>query len=115
MSPFVDVSDPLNITRGNPDLKPSNSHSIYFGANNYDFKTQSGIYSYLNATITNDAVAPNTIVDDNFVRTTTYTNVDGNYQLSGSVGYSKNIKIDTLRSLKYGVQLYATTNRNIKF
>ncbi|WP_417861536.1 outer membrane beta-barrel protein [Winogradskyella sediminis] len=115
LSPFVDVSNPLDITRGNPDLKPSNSHNLYFGANNYDFKTQSGIYSYIRAAMTNDRVAPNTIVDENLVRNTTYANVNGNYELSGSLGYSKNIKIDTLRSFKYGVQMYATLNRNINF
>ncbi len=115
LSPFVDVSDPLDIIRGNPDLKPSNTNSFYFGANNYDYKTQSGIYSYFNMGFTNDQVVTRTIIDENLVRNTTYANVNGNYRFSGSLGYSKNIKIDTLRSFKYGVQMYATLNRNINF
>lgn len=115
LSPFVDVSDPLDITRGNPDLKPTNSHNIYFGANNYDYQTQSGIYSYFNLEIPNNRVAPNTIVDENLVRTTTYANVNGNYRISGSVGYGKTVKIDTLRSFKYNLEMYATSNRNINF
>jgi len=115
LSPFVDVSDPLDITQGNPDLKPSNSHNIYFGGNNYDYKTQSGIYTYIRASIINDRVAQNTIVNENLVRNTTYANVDGNYDLSLSLGYSKNIKIDSLRSFKYGGQIYTTLNRNINF
>ena len=115
LSPYVDISDPLNITTGNPDLKPSNAHTLYFGGNNFDFQTQSGFYSYLNAEITNDRVVPQTIVDENFVRNTTYTNVDGNYSLSGNIGYNKSTKIDSLRTLKYGANIYVRGTKSVNF
>lgn len=115
LSPYVDISDPLNITSGNPDLKPSNNHSLYVGINNYDFKTQSGLYLYGNADITNNLVVPKTIVDENFVRTTTYTNVNGNYNLSASIGYQKNAKIDSVKSIKYGAGFYITGNKSVNF
>lgn len=115
LSPYVDISDPLNITTGNPDLKPSNSHTLYFGGNNFDYQTQSGFYSYINAEITNDRVVPQTIVDENFVRNTTYTNIDGNYSLSGNLGYNKSVKIDSLRTFKYGANIYAIGTKSVNF
>ena len=115
LSPYVDISDPLNITTGNPDLKPSNEHRLYFGANNYDYQSQTGFYSYINANLTNDRVVPQTIVDENFVRNTTYTNVDGNYSLSGNIGFNKSTKMDSIRTFKYGAYFYVNGNKAVNF
>lgn len=115
LSPYVDISDPLNSTTGNPDLKPSNEHKVYLGANNYDYQTQTGFYLYINADLTNDRVVPRTIVDENFVRNTTYTNVDGNYGLSGNIGFNKSMKIDSLRTFKYGAYFYINGNKSVNF
>ncbi len=115
LNPFVDVSDPLNIIQGNPNLGPSNNHSLYAGFNNYDFQKGGSYYANLNGNITNDAVTSRTIVDENLVRNTTYVNVDGNYSLNASTGYDKSVKLDSLRTFKYGAGLYGNFNRNINF
>jgi len=115
LSPYVDISDPLNITQGNPDLKPSNEHRLYFGANNYDYQTQTGFYSYLNANITQDRVVSKSFVDENFVRNTTYTNVDGNYNLSGNIGFNKSIKLDSVQTFKYGAYFHINGNKSVNF
>jgi hypothetical protein len=115
LNPFVDVSDPLNITQGNPDLEPSNDHYFYTGFNNYDFQKGGGYYFNMNGNVTSNAVVNKTTVDENLVRNTTYENVDGNYNFSGGGGYNKNTKIDSLRSIKYGGGFYANFNRNVNF
>ncbi|MCG2419731.1 outer membrane beta-barrel protein [Aequorivita sp. F47161] len=115
LSPFIDISDPLNITQGNPNLKPSNSHRLYLGGNNYDFKNQTGFYSYLNFEITDNSVVPKTTIDENLVKTTTYANVNGTYNFSGNIGFNKSFKIDSLRTLKYGAFIYTTGNKNVNF
>lgn len=115
LSPYVDISNPLNITQGNPNLKPSNEHSVYVGINNYDYKTQSGFYSYINADISSARVVPKTVIDENFVRNTTYINVDGNYNLSASVGYNKNVKLDSIRTVKYGANFYVVSDKSVNF
>jgi len=115
LNPFVDVSDPLNIIQGNPDLAPSNSHSFYGGFNNYDFQKGGGYYLNFNGNITNDAIVTKTIVDENLVRSTTYENVDGNYQIYGGGGYNKSSKIDSIRTIKYGAGINVNANRNINF
>ncbi len=115
LNPFVDVSDPLNIRAGNPDLSPSNVYRFYAGFNNYDYQKGGGYYLNFNGNITNDAVISRTTVDDNLVRTSTYENVDGNYNINGWAGYNKKIKLDSLRTLSYNISLNARLNRNINF
>ncbi len=115
LQPFQDVSDPLNTITGNPNLSPTNEHSFYFGYNSFDFQKGTGFYMYANGDFVNDQVVSKTTIDDNFVRNTTYENVDGNYRLYGSVTYSKSVKIDSLRTFKFNVGAYGNLNRAINF
>ncbi len=115
LSPYVDVSDPLNTVQGNPDLKPSNEHNIYLGVNNYDWQTRTGFNSYLNANFANDRVVNRSTISDANVRSTTYANVDGYYSIYGRASYSKNIEIDTLRTLKYDVSMGVSSSSNVNF
>ncbi len=115
LNPFVDVSDPLNIRLGNPDLAPSNSHSFFGGFNNYDFQKGGGYYANFNGDIENDAIVTRTTVDENLVRSTTYENVDGNYQVGINGGYNKSSKLDSIRTIKYGAGVNINANRNINF
>ena len=115
LNPFVDVSDPLNITQGNPNLSPSNEYSYYAGFNNYDFQKGGGTYLNMNGSVTSDAIVSRSIIDENLVRNTTYVNVDGNYRFSGGGGYNKNTKLDSIRTIKYGAGAYANFNRNVNF
>ena len=115
LSPYVDVSDPLNTIQGNPNLNPTNRHSLYMGLNNFDWATNTGYYSYLGMSFTNDRVVNQTTVDDNFVRSTTFTNVDGIYDIYGSLSYSKNFELDSLRSVKADIGIDANLNRYVNF
>lgn len=115
LQPFEDVSDPLNTITGNPDLEPSNDHSIYFGFNNYDFQKGTGFYSYFNMSLVENQVVSKTTVDEDLIRNTTYTNVDGNYRMNLSMSYSKKVKIDTLRNIKFNAGIWGNVSKNINF
>lgn len=115
LQPFQDVSNPLNIVTGNPDLEPSNNHDVYVGFNSFDFQKGSGIYGYLNANITENQVVSKTTIDENNVRNTTYTNVNGSYNMFSSVSYNKTVKLDSLRKLRYRIGVYANKSRFISF
>ena len=115
LSPYIDVSNPLNTIQGNPDLKPSNSHDFYLGFNNFDWQTRTGFNSFVNATFTNDYVVSRSNITDANVRTTTYDNVDGVYQFYGRLNYSKDIDVDTLRTIKYEVSFGMQGNKSVNF
>ncbi len=115
LSPYVNVTNPLNIRTGNPDLKPTNRHSIYLGGNNYDFQTKSGFYAYMNASLSNDDVVSQTTTDENFVRTTTYTNVDGAYNYNGNLGWNKSKQLDSIRTVTLNLGFNFYGNKSVNF
>lgn len=115
LQPFLNVSDPLNIITGNPDLKPSKEHRVYLGFNSFDFQKGTGFYLYANGGLTNDQVVSKTTVDENFVRTTTYDNVDGGYWGYIGANFNKDFKIDTLQTLKVRVGINSNVNKAINF
>lgn len=113
--PNTDVSDPLNITTGNPDLKPINTHSIYLNYNDYDFQKGVGYYAYVNADIHENAVVSQTVVDENNIRQTTYTNVKGRHSISGSISASKKFKLDSLITLSTRFGIWNRYNQDVNF
>ncbi len=115
LQPFQNVSDPLNTVTGNPNLKPSKRHSGYLGFNKYDFQKGTGFYVYANGTLTNDQVVSKTTVDENFVRNTTYENVNGGYWSYIGGSYSKDFKVDTLQTVKVRLGMNASFNKSINF
>lgn len=115
LQPFQNVSDPLNTVTGNPNLRPTQEHSAYLGFNKYDFQKGTGFYLYGNGTLFNDQVVSKTTVDENFVRNTTYENVDGGYYSYIGGSYSKDFKVDTLRTVKVRVGMNASFNKSINF
>ena len=115
LQPFEDVSDPLNTITGNPNLKPSTRHGLNFGYNNFDFQKRTGFYVYANANLTEDRVVARTTVDENLVRNTTYTNVDGNYSAFMGSSLSKEFKLDSLQNIKVSLGLSANLNQQVNF
>ncbi len=115
LQPFENVTDPLNTVVGNPNLEPSNNHRVSMGFNAFDWQKRTGFYSYLSATFTENQVVSKTTIDENFVRETTYANVDGNYSVNGNLSYSKDVKVDSLRTVKFEVGAFGNLNKNINF
>ncbi|WP_282135988.1 outer membrane beta-barrel protein [Seonamhaeicola maritimus] len=112
---FQNVSNPLNTVIGNPNLEPTNDHGTRFGYNAFDPQkgTEFNVNAYGN--IINNEIVSNTVVDENFVRETTFANVNGNYNLGSSINVGKRVKLDTVRTLKYGVGINVNKSRRINF
>ena len=84
LQPVPDVSDPLNIIVGNPDLKPSFTQSVNARFSNYNTARQQSIAAMISASYGLNTIVNRTITDPTTGgRTTTYANVNGNLNLMG--------------------------------
>lgn len=114
LQPVIDQTNPLNIVTGNPNLEPIFRQRIRVGYRNYDFASRSGIYTFASVNFTDNNVVPVTTVDNNLVRHTTYTNVDGTYRINLGGSFDKQVKKET-RIFKYGFSLWGGQNHNVAF
>lgn len=113
--PNTDVSNPLNIVTGNPQLKPENKHNVFLNFNNYNFQKGGGFYAYLNSYFSENAIVPKTEVDEDNIRYTTYANVNGKYSVSGSTSFGRKYKVDSLVSISPRVGAWSNYNRDVNF
>lgn len=112
---FQDVSNPLNITTGNPNLDPTTTHRAYLSYNAYDFQKGTGFHLYINGSFNNNQIVSKSTINEDFVRETTYVNVQGGKQVYGGFSYSKKTKIDSLLTLRYSLGANANLNKRINF
>ncbi|HET8737046.1 MAG TPA: outer membrane beta-barrel protein, partial [Pricia sp.] len=115
LQPVPNVNDPLNIVIGNPDLSPSVEHNFNFNYDDYDWKNRTGMYVYASIDIDNDRVSAVSTTDENFLRTTRFTNVDGNYNGYAGFGYSTEIKKDSVFSAKFNFRPGLNFGQQVSF
>jgi len=87
LQPVPDVSDPLNITEGNPDLKPEYAHNLNASYVQFDPATMRSFFSMLFFTYTRDRIVNAQSVDAEFVRRYRPINVASDYRLLGNLAY----------------------------
>jgi ferric enterobactin receptor len=82
LNPYIDATDPLNISYGNPDLDPATSHVLQLEYSRY-IKTTS-LNAGLSHHFTNDAIQYFTTLGEDSVARSTYGNLglDRRYSLS---------------------------------
>lgn len=84
LQPVADVSDPLNITQGNPDLKPTFTQNIGVFFNDFRSASQQSLFAVVNASFAINSIVAKTTTDrETGGRTTTYGNVNGNFNIFG--------------------------------
>lgn len=84
LQPVADVSDPMNIVIGNPELKPTFTQNIMAHFNNYNNDTQQSIMAMANVSYALNSIVSRTISNpETGARTTTYANTNGNLNLMG--------------------------------
>ncbi len=93
MISITDNSDPLNITIGNPGLKPSFTHNLNFNYNNYITSHTQVIEFHGTASATQNATTRRVTYDtETGGRTTRPENINGNWDIS--LGGMYNISLD---------------------
>ena len=117
---IVDDSDPLNVTMGNPGLKPSFTNTFRLFYNNYIQERQRAIMAHLNYSNTRNSISNMVTYDERTGgRTTRPENINGNWNASGafmfntaldSVGYWT---VSTFTNVRYNNYVgYLSLDRN---
>jgi outer membrane receptor protein involved in Fe transport len=92
LQPIVDNSDPLNITIGNPDLKPAYTHRISTNYTAFNPAKFMNLFAFINASYMKNAIVNSQSVNDSLVRTTRPVNVKSAQSLSANVNAGFPIK-----------------------
>lgn len=108
IQPFVDNTNPLNITIGNPFLKQSFTHNFNFNFSDYKILKSKNIYISANYSFTNNAITNSNTIDQKTGRNINQSvNVNGNqfFNMWASYGF------EMFQSLNINFQLNPTINR----
>lgn len=109
-----DDSNPLVITKGNPELKPSFSHNVFANFNTYNAEQQRGIYSWFWLNATRNSIDNKTTFDNQTgVRTTMPMNINGNWNSGGGIGF--NTGLGKAKAFNLDIDLGGDYSRHVGF
>lgn len=116
---ITDDSDPLNITKGNPGLKPSFTQRFRFFYNNYWEKTQRAMMANLSLSTTNNSISSKVTYDEKTGgRTTRPENINGDWNANAAFMFNTPLdsagiwNINTFTNMSYANNVgYVTLNR----
>ncbi|WP_455674832.1 TonB-dependent receptor [Phocaeicola sp.] len=90
--PVADYTNPLNITAGNPGLKPAFMHTVSLFYTGGDFSKQESFYCNLGYNNTVNEISRKVIYDDKTgVRTSRPENINGNWGVRGHLSYTNKL------------------------
>ena len=123
MSDLLDITDdsnPLNIKRGNPGLKPSFTQNFRMFYNNYIQSHQRSIMAHLNFQTTSNSISNMVTYDETTGgRTTRPENINGNWNVFGMFMFNTAIdstgffNVNTFTTLRYANSVgYVSVDRN---
>ncbi len=115
LNPYINDTDPLNVSSGNPDLDAEISHTIDLSYGKF-----SGKYNFnlsMNGALTNNSIESLSTINLAGVRTTTYKNIGKNQRfggyLYGSYRPDAKLSISTNLGLNYSV-LESNDGQNLR-
>ena len=111
---ITDDSNPLNITKGNPGLKPSFSNNVMVHFNTYNVDAQRGFNVYANYNNTLNSISRKATYDEATGATTTQpANINGNWRASG--GFSFNSAIPANTKFTYSTFTDVSFNNSVSY
>ena len=110
---IVDNSDPLNIQRGNPGLKPSFRQNFQLFYNDYFQKHQRAVMTFVNFSTTANSIANKVTLLEGGGRMTRPENVNGNW--NANVGFMFNTAIDSAGYFNVNTFTNFGYNHNVGF
>ena len=92
LQPVTDNTDPLNVTVGNPNLRPEFNNTLNVRYNNFDIAKGNVFFGNLSLSMTSDKIITNAISKRAGAQETNYLNDNGYYSASGFYFFSKPFK-----------------------
>ncbi|HET9055603.1 MAG TPA: outer membrane beta-barrel protein [Chitinophagaceae bacterium] len=92
LQPVKDISDPLNIKEGNPNLKQHYQHNVRLNYFSASLLSQQHFFAFLNLTTNRNAIVNSDVLDQFGARTTSYKNTNGVYNLFGGIEMGFRVK-----------------------
>ncbi|MGN7719645.1 outer membrane beta-barrel protein [Chitinophaga sp. 22620] len=113
LQPVPDISNPLLVTEGNPDLKPSFNNAVMLTFNDYDHTTMRSLFASVSGTLTSNRIVNSNTITKEGIQVIKPINVNGTYNLNGYLvnGFALNRQQKTF--LNSNTQ--ATYSRDISF
>lgn len=93
LQPVPDISDPLNIREGNPDLKPELTHAIQLNFISVNPFRNKNLFAFFNIRETQNKIVNDDVVDSAGVKRSRPVNVNGVLDISGSVNLGLPLRI----------------------
>ncbi|MCC7332438.1 MAG: TonB-dependent receptor [Flavobacteriales bacterium] len=112
LQPTINNSNPLNLYKGNPDLKSEYNHNGVIRFMRFNQFSFTNIFATLSANYTLNKITNSQVIDNYYITTTTPINVDKDYSISGYFYYSTPIR--PIGS-KINIGLSSSYNRSIVY
>lgn len=87
LQPVPDVSDPLNIVTGNPELRPEYAHNVQLNYGSFNQENLRSFFTGIFFTYTKDRIVNAQTVDSLFRRIYQPVNTDAEYRLNGTFAF----------------------------
>ena len=87
LQPVPDISDPLNIAEGNPNLRPEYGHNMNLNYVQFDPETMRSFFTMLFFTYTRDRIVNAQSVDSLLIRHYRPVNSNSDYRLTGNLAF----------------------------
>jgi len=112
--PIVDDSNPLRITKGNPELDPSFTQNFNLFYNDYFQKHQRAVMTFVNFSTTRNSVVNKSTYNPETGGTITQpVNVNGNW--NGNLGFMFNTAVDSAAFFNVNTFTNLSYNHNVGF
>lgn len=120
LQPVADISDPLNTTIGNPDLKPKYTNDLSIRFQKFSPERQQAFMLTANGSYTLNEIVSKTLYDSELgKKTTTYENMNGNWSANLRAIYNspfinRHFSFNTMTMFSFNnANGYVNSNKNI--
>src|SRR5699024_1846918 len=82
---------------------------------NFNYRSRQGMFFYVRGNYDTDRIVSRTTTDEDLVRTTTYTNVDGPYNFNAGANAHKEFQMKDKSTLKPSIGLNSSLSKNVGY